>query len=154
MLTGDVLRIMAFSLVISSILAPMVRIFQILGRISYSHILYFVSLVCTATFQYILVFRMGLGVYGVAWAALANSAVVTFVVAGLVRHCGIQIKWGQILTQAAFASGVGGLAMVLSLPFAWHFSGLIALIGGSAVFGATIAVGYFLSRARLRLIIG
>jgi len=153
-LTGDVLRIMAFSLVISSILAPMVRIFQILGRISYSHILYFVSLVCTAAFQYILVFRMGLGVYGVAWAALANSAVVTFVVAGLVQHCGIHINWGKIFNQAAFASGLGGLAMVLAWPFALHFSGLIAVIGGSAVFGATIAVGYFFSRARLRLIIG
>ena len=96
-LTSDILRISAFSLIISSVLAPMARLFQILDRISYSHVLYLVSLVCTAAFQYVLVFRMGWDVYGIAWASLANSAVVTLVVAGLVRRCG------------AFSPGIGCL---------------------------------------------
>lgn len=153
-LTSGVLRIMALSLLISSILAPMARIFQILGRISYSHILYFVSLIGTVSFQYVLVFRMGFGVWGVAWAALANSAVVTLVVAELIRRCDVHIRWGQVLNQAVFAIGVAVVATVLSWPFATYFSGLSALMAGGAVFGLTIATGYFLSRSRLRLIIG
>ena len=113
-LTSDILRISAFSLIISSLLAPMVRLFQILDRISYSHVLYLVSLVCTAAFQYVLVFRMGWDVYGIAWASLANSAVVTLVVARLVRRCGVIVAWRRVFGHALFAAAVSIVAAAVS----------------------------------------
>ncbi|MGK4301731.1 hypothetical protein, partial [Klebsiella pneumoniae] len=88
MLTAAVLQIMALSLLFSSLLAPMSRLFQILDRISFSHLLYFVSLIGTATLQYLLVFRLGLDVYGIAWAAVGNSGLLTLFVAALPDQCG------------------------------------------------------------------
>ena len=153
-LTGDILRISAFSLVISSLLAPMVRLFQILDRISYSHIFYLVSFVCTAAFQYVLVFRLGLDVYGVAWASLANSAVVTLVVAGLVRRCGVIVAWHRVFGHALFAAAVSTAAAAVSWLAAARFADLPALVIGSGLFGLVVAGCYFLVRRRLRLIIG
>jgi putative peptidoglycan lipid II flippase len=153
-LTGDVMRIMAWSLVISSILAPLARLFQILNRISYSHVLYLVSLIGTAIFQYLLVFRFGWGVYGVAWAGLANSAVVTLVVIGLVRRCGVAINWRPVFANALFAAALAGVAAAISWPLIAGFSAVVALALGGVVFGLIVGMGYFLARARLRLIIG
>jgi putative peptidoglycan lipid II flippase len=153
-LTADILRISAFSLVISSLLAPMARLFQILNLISYSYVLYLVSLVCTAALQYVLVFQMGWDVYGIAWASLANGAVVTLVVAGLVRRCGVIIVWHRVFGHALFAAAVSAAADAVSWLGAAHFAGLPALVIGSGLFGLVVAGCYFLVRRRLRLIIG
>jgi putative peptidoglycan lipid II flippase len=153
-LTGDILRISAFSLVITSLLAPMARLFQILNRISYTHALYLVSLVCTAAFQYLLVFRLGWDVYGIAWATLANSAVVTLVVAGLIRRCGVVVDWYRVLGHALLAVAVSVAAVAVSWLGTARFAGLPALVVGSALFGLVVAGCYFLVRRRLRLIIG
>lgn len=153
-LTGDILRISALTLAISSLLAPMVRLFQILDRISFSHLLYLVSLVCTAVFQYLLVFRLGWDVYGVAWASVANSAIVTLVVAGLVRRCGVVVIWHQVFGYAFFAAAVSGAATAVSWMVASRFSGLLELVIGGGLFALVVAAGYFLVRDRLRLIVG
>ena len=154
LLTGDILRISALSLAVSSLLAPMVRLFQILDRISYSHVMYLVSLVCTASFQYVLVFRLGWDVYGIAWASLANAVVVTVVVAGLIWRCGVIVVWHRVLGYAAFAVGVSGAAAAISWVAASRFSAVLEILIGGAVYGAVVASSYFLVRGRLRLIIG
>ena len=153
-LTADILRISAISLISSSVLAPMARLFQILDRIAYSHVLYLVSLICTAAFQYLLVFRLGWDVYGVVWAGIANSAVVTLIVAGLIRHCGIVVKWHRVFGHALFAAVVSAAAVAVSWLGSARFAGLPALAIGGGLFGLVVAGCYFLVRRRLRLIIG
>jgi len=148
------------SLVISSLLAPMARLFQILNRISYSHLLYIVSLAGTAALQYLLVFRLRWDVYGVAWANVANSLLVTLVVAGLVRRCGIAIRWHHVLGYGCFAGATAAVAACLAslaarLPPPWlsRFD-LTTLVVGGAVYAAVVAGAYLAIRQRLRTIAG
>jgi putative peptidoglycan lipid II flippase len=153
-LTGSLLRIMGLSLVISSVLAPMERLFLIVNRMSYSYLRYAVSLAATALFQYLLVFRLGWDVYGIAWASIANSAVVTFAVAILVRRCGITLDWQSVFVTATFALAVAAAAIAISLPISNRFQGLPALMVGGALYCTVVAAGYFTVRNRIRLIIG
>ncbi len=153
-LTAAVLQIMAVSLLFSSMLAPMVRLFQILDRIAYSHLLYLASLVGTAVLQYLLVFRFDLDVYGIAWATVGNSAALTLFVAVLVRHCGIVLNWQVVLGNAALATLIALAALAVSKGVSLHSQGLVALIVGGGVYWAVVALGYFAMRDRLRRIIG
>jgi putative peptidoglycan lipid II flippase len=152
--TAAVLQIMAVSLLFSSLLAPMVRLFQILDRISYSYLFYFVWLCSTAVLQYLLVFRLDLDVYGVAWAMVGNSAVVTLFVAVLVRHCGVVLNWQVVLGNAALAALIVLAALMLSKGVSLRTEGLVALILGGGVYWTAVALGYFAMRERLRRIIG
>lgn len=152
--TGNVLRILALSLVISSLLAPMIRIFQIVDRISYSYVFYLVALLATAAFQYLFVFRLGWDVYGIAWASVATSVVTTLVIAGLMRNCGVTLDWRSIFGTAMFAFAVAAAAIAISLPLASRFDGLMTLIVGTALYSVVVAAGYFTVRQRIRLITG
>ena len=152
--TADVFRIQALSLVVSSALAPMVRIFQIINRISYSHLLYLASLVSTAAFNYLFVFRLGLDVRGVAIAAVSNSLVVFLVVAGLVRNCGIHIRWQRILGYVLYAGVAAAAAAALSWLVATHLAGLAALFTAGVAYGTVVAASLFAIRGRLRAIVG
>lgn len=153
-LAGATLRIMAVSLAISTINAPMERMFQILNRTEYSYIRYFASLLGSALFQYLFVFRLGFGVYGVALATLASSTMVLSVVAVLVRRCGVVIDWSDVSAHALFAAAVAGGAAVISFPFIARFDGILVLALGGSLFGAFVALSYFVARGRLRPIIG
>ncbi len=152
--TGNVLRILALSMIISSLLAPMIRVFQIVDRISYSYVFYLVSLLGTAAFQYLFVFRLGWDVYGIAWAYVAASVVTTVVIAGLMRRCGITLDWQSIFGTAMFAFVVAGAAVAISLPVASRFDGLLILIVGAGLYSTVVAVGYYAVRHRIRLIVG
>ncbi len=152
--TAAVLQIMAVSLLFSSMLAPMVRLFQILDRIAYSHLLYLVSLLGTAVLQYLFVFRLGLDVYGIAWASVGNSVTLTLFVAMLVRRCGIVLNWPVVLSNAALAALIAIAALAVSKGISWRSQGLIALIVGGGFYWAVVALGYFAMRDRLRRIIG
>lgn len=153
-ITAAVLQIMAASLLFSSLLAPMVRLFQILDRIAYSHLLYLFSLIGTALLQYLLVFRFGLDVYGIAWAAVGNSAALTVFVALLVRRLGISLDWQVVLRNAALAAAIALAALAVSKGATIHTRGLVALIVGGGAYWAVVALGYFSMRDRLRRIIG
>jgi putative peptidoglycan lipid II flippase len=153
-LTGSLLRIVALSLVISSVLAPLERLFLIVNRMSYSYLRYLVALAATVLFQYLLVFRLGWDVYGIAWATIANSAVVTIAVAIFVRRCGIVLDWQSVFLTAMFALVVAAAGITISLPVASRFDGLPALIVGGGLYGAVVAGSYFAARARIRLITG
>jgi putative peptidoglycan lipid II flippase len=152
--TAAVMQILAVSLLSSSLLAPMVRLFQIINRIAYSHLLYLVSLVGTATLQYLLVFRFGLDVYGIAWASVGNSALLTVFVAILVRRCDIALNWPAVLANAALAAVIALAALAVSKGVSLSSEGLMALIIGGAAYWAVVAVAYFAMRERLRRIIG
>lgn len=153
-LTAGVMQIMALSLVFTSVLAPMVRLFQILDRISYTYLLYLFSLAGTSLFQFILVFRLHWDVHGVAWANVANSAALTVFVALLVRHCGVLLNWRSVFAHAGLAAAITGAALAASFWIETRSGGLPAVILGSALYWGVIAAGYFLIRGRLRAIIG
>jgi putative peptidoglycan lipid II flippase len=152
--TAAVLQIMAASLLFSSMMAPMVRLFQILDRISYSYLLYFAWLCSTSVLQYLLVFRLDLDVYGVAWAAVANSATLVLFVSVLVRRCGVDIDWQVVLRNAALAALIAFAALAVSRGASFRSQGLIALIVGGGTYGAVVGLAYFAIRDRLRRIIG
>jgi putative peptidoglycan lipid II flippase len=153
-LTSTLMQIMAVSLLFSSLLAPMERMFQILGRIDYSHLRNFTSLVGTAVLQYLLVFRFNLDVYGIAWAGLGNGAAVVLLVSFLVRRCGVDINWQVVLRNAALAALIALGALAVSKGISFRSQGLFALVVGGAGYGAVVALGYFAIRERLRRIIG
>jgi putative peptidoglycan lipid II flippase len=152
--TAAVLQIMAASLLFSSMMAPMVRLFQILDRISYSYLLYFAWLCSTSVLQYLLVFRLDLDVYGIAWAAVANSATLVLFVSVLVRRCGVDIDWQVVLRNAALAALIAFAALAVSRGASFRSQGLIALIVGGGTYGAVVGLAYFAIRDRLRRIIG
>ncbi|MGE0035237.1 MAG: lipid II flippase MurJ [Xanthobacteraceae bacterium] len=154
MLTAAVLQIMAISLLSSSLLAPMARLFQIMDRIAYSHLLYLVSLVGTASLQYLLVFRLGLDVYGIALATVGNSVVLTVFVAFLVRRCGIILDWRAVLSNGALAAAIALAALAISIGIAGRDKGLLSLIVGGGLYWTIVAAAYFVMRDRLRRIIG
>ncbi len=151
--TATVMQILALSLLSSSLLAPMVRLFQIIDRISYSHVLYLASLIGTAGLQYLLVFRLGLDVYGFAAASVGNSAALTLFVALLVRHCGISLSWRTVLGNAALAAVIALVALVASKGLSMRSEGLLSLVLGGGIYWGVIAAAYFALRARLGYII-
>jgi putative peptidoglycan lipid II flippase len=152
--TASVMRIVALSLFVSTLAAPLERMFQILGRLTLTQIRYGVALAGTFVFQYLFVFYLGMDVQGVAWGWFCNGIFVLLFVIAMVRRCGVVIRWRGVFAKAAFAIVVAGLAAGISWPLASRFTGLIELAVGGGLDGIVIASGYFLVRKRLRLIIG
>lgn len=153
-ITAAVLRIQALSLLVSTMLAPLERIFQILDRLSFTQIRYLSAFVATLVFQSLFVFYLGMDVQGVAWGWLCTSVVVLTLVIVMVRICGVTIRWRGVLANAAFAAVTAGVAIGVSWPLGSHYSGLVELAVGGGLFGAVVALSYFMASERLRLIIG
>lgn len=153
-LTAAVLRIQALSLLVSTMVAPLERIFQILDRLSLTQIRYLSAFIATLAFQSFFVFYLGMDVRGIAWGWFCNSIVVLALVIVMVRRCGVTIRWRGILANAAFAAATAAVAIAISWPLGSHYTGLVELIVGGGLYGAVVALSYFLARARLRLIIG
>ena len=152
--TAAVLRIQALSLLVSTMLAPLERMFQILDRLSLTQIRYLTALVATLVFQFLFVFYLGMDVQGVAWGWLCSSIVVLALVIVMVRRCDVVIRWRGILANAAFAAITAGIAIGISWPLASLFTGLPELAVSGGLYGLVVALSYFMIRARLRLIIG
>ncbi len=151
---AEVLRIQAISLFVSPLLAPLERVFQIVGRLRFTQIRYVATLLATLSFQYLFVFVLGMDVQGVAWAGLCSAVVVLMTVAVLVRQCAMNVQWQKIIANALLAGVIAGGAVGVSLYLASMFNGLLALAAGGTGYGAIIAAAYFVIRRRLRLIIG
>jgi O-antigen/teichoic acid export membrane protein len=135
-------------------LAPLERIFQILDRLSLTQIRYLSAFVATLAFQSLFVFYLGMDVRGIAWGWFCNSVVVLALVIFMVRRCGVTIRWRGILANAAFAALTAGVAIGVSWPLGSHYTGLVELVVGGGLYGAVVALSYFMARGRLRLIIG
>ena len=153
-LTASVLRIQALSLLLSTILAPLERIFQILDRLIFTQIRYLVALAGTLVFQFFFVFYLAMDVQGMAWGGLCNGVVILSFVIIMVRRCGLVIHWRGIFGNAVFATLLSAAAIAVSWPIGSRFGSLTELIVGGGSFAAVIVLGYFLARARLRAIIG
>jgi putative peptidoglycan lipid II flippase len=153
-LTAEALRLGVLSLIPSAVTAPLFRMFQIIDRIHYSHVVYLTVAASSVVFGYLFVLRLGWGVQGVALMQLAGSALTAVVSAYLVGRCGIRLRWRAILGWLALAAFVSGIAY---LAAAAAISGLEntwprLMIGGTA-YGLVVLLCYFLARAQLRGIV-
>ena len=152
--TASVLRILALSLLISTVLAPLERMFQILDRLLFTQFRYLIALAATLVFQSLFVFYLAMDVQGLAWGSVCNSFVVLCAVILMVRRCGIVIRWRGILANAAFAAVTAAVALAISWPIASRFTGLGQLVMATGLYGLVVASSYFMARARLRIIVG
>ena len=114
-LTASILRIQALTLILSTVLVPLERIFQIVDRLSFTHIRYATAFAGTLFFQSLFVFYLEWDVQGVAWGWLCNSALIMAVVIVLVRRCGVSIQWRGILVNALLAGVAASVAIAISL---------------------------------------
>lgn len=104
-MTASALSIVAFTLITSSILAPMVRVLQIVDRIHYMHITYAAWAVSLAIFGYLFVLTLGWGVTGIAVMQLVGSIVATVVACCMVRVSGLRLRWISIIGWLVVAGG-------------------------------------------------
>jgi putative peptidoglycan lipid II flippase len=153
-LTASVLRILALSLVISTLLGPLERIFQIVDRLLFTHIRYAVAFSGTVVFQTFFVFYLRWDVQGVAWAWLCNGALTMVVVVGLVRRCGITVPWRGVVVNALISGVVSVVALGLSWLVASKYSGFVELVWGGGIYAAALGVCVFATRDRWQSIIG
>ena len=153
-LTGVILRIQALTLVLSTIMTPLERMFQILDRLTLTQIRYAVGFVGTVAFSYLFVFHLGMDVRGVAWAWLCNSALVLVAVLTMLRWCDVVLRWRDILSSAALAAGITVLASVSSYAATTLAAGLAGFALGTAVYGAVIGLAYLVIRGWLLRILG
>lgn len=153
-ITVGVLQILAVSLIFSSILGPMARLFQIVNRILFTYAMYAASLAGTVILQFLFVFILQWDVKGIAAAIVLNSVVMTGVAALLVGYCGVHIAWHRVLGYAGYAllssiiAAVLGSAVSVELPF------FVGLFVSALTYGSVIAGSYFLIHRRIRLIAG
>jgi peptidoglycan biosynthesis protein MviN/MurJ (putative lipid II flippase) len=152
--TAALLRIHALSIMPSTVIPPLERMFQILDRIVLVQVRYVATLIGTIAFAYLFVFHLGMDARGIAWAWLCNSAAILVVVVVLLHRCGIMLQWGDILASALFSAGITAIAGVVSFAAAATATGLAALALGTIGYGAVIAVGYLVIRRRLLRILG
>jgi putative peptidoglycan lipid II flippase len=153
-LTAGVLKILAVSLILSSILPPMARLFQIVNKVIFTYALYAVSLVGTVLFQFIFVFLLRWDVEGVAWAMVLSSALTTVVVALLTRYCEVNIAWHRVLGYAGYALFFSIIAAKLASLVAVPAPGLVQLLVSGLAYASVVACSYLLIHRRIRLIAG
>ena len=153
-LTASVMQVLALSLLFTPVLAPMLRLFQIVGRVSYVYLLNLFWFVQNAVLLFILIFKLGWDVMGVAWAGVANSTVLTVFGAYLIGRCGIRFNWMPVFGHAAMAAAIAGAGLALSMWLCRYLEGLQALAGGVASYWLVVGAGYLLIRDRLRAIVG
>lgn len=153
-LTADVLRIGAFSLATAGITAPLYRMFQIVDRIHYMHVVNLTAALTLGIFGYLFVVALGWGVRGVASMQLASGTISTVLIAHLVGRCGVRVRWRTVLGWLALAACISGIAYaaaaaaITELENTW----LRLVIGGTA-YGLVVLFFYFLARAQLRGIV-
>jgi putative peptidoglycan lipid II flippase len=152
--TANVLQILAVSLVVSSILGPMARLFQIVNRVIFTYALYATSFVGTAVLQYVFVFVLHWDVRGFAFASVLNSALITAVVAYLVKYCGVTIAWHRVLGYAGYAVIFAALAAYLGSMASATLPVFLRLLVGGVIYTSIVAGGYLLIHRRIRLIAG
>jgi putative peptidoglycan lipid II flippase len=153
-LTSNVLGILALSLVSSTILAPLQRVFQITNRVIFTHAFYASSLLGVLILQYLFVFILKWDVRGFTIASIANSVFVTVVVASLVRRCGVLIVWRRVFAYAAYATVLAVCASLVALLGSSSYFGLAKLLIAAPIFGSIVVAGYLVIHRRIRTIVG
>jgi len=152
--TSRVLAITSIGLAASSMLAPLLRIFQITNKVLFTHVFYASWLVCIVVFQYIFVFLLKWDIEGYAIGSCLTAFLLTAWVAILVSYCNIVIVWRRVLSYALFAAGLAACASYLAVLGSAPYSGLVKLLIAGPLYGCVIAVGYLVIHRRIRVIIG
>jgi putative peptidoglycan lipid II flippase len=149
-LTSTVLQINALSLVTGAIMTPLARMFQIVDRIQFTHVMYLTMAVSLAIFGYLFVGVLDLGVRGVAWMQVASSTVGAIVTAYLVSRCSLHLRWWRVASYLAFALVVSAVAYPVATLAASPFTNAWArLFCGGAAYGLMVAGFYIFVRSHL-----
>lgn len=153
-MTADVLRIAAFSLILGAVSTPLFRMLQIVDRIHSTHLVNLITAVSVAIFGYLFVFGLDWGVRGIALMQLSGGTVGTISTAYLVGRYGVPLRWRTILGWLMLAVFVSGIACVAAVAAIWRFENAwLRLAIGGAVFGSVVLLCYFVVREQLRLIV-
>jgi putative peptidoglycan lipid II flippase len=152
--TAEILRINAMSVVIAAVNAPLIRMFQILDRIHLINWVYAAVAISSLLFGYLFVVLLDQGVQAVAWMQVFASTIGVTVTCYLVSRCGIELGWSRILGHMGFALAVTApayiAAVVVSAPFG---SAWLRLATGGSAYGLIVCSFYFIARTRLRGIV-
>ena len=150
-LTAAVLRIVAFSLITSVVMTPLVRVLQIIDRIHLMQVVYLSWAVSVVIFGYLFVVMLDWGVQGVALMQLSASALTTTVTVFVVGRCGIQLRWWAILGWLTLAAVVSGVAYLAAIAAIWQLENTwLRLAIGGAAYALVVLFCYFCARAQLR----
>ena len=152
--TSGVLGILGLTLVSSSVLAPLQRIFQITNRIAFTHAFYASWLLGTLFFQYLFVFVLKWDVRGFAIASVINSTFVTVVVAILVRQCGVVIVWRRVFSYMLYAAAIAVPAIFVARFVSSSLADIWKLVVAGSIYGAIIVAAYLIIHRRIRAITG
>jgi putative peptidoglycan lipid II flippase len=153
-LTSHVLAITAIGLVASSMLMPLLRIFQIANKVVFTHVFYASWLVGIVFFQYVFVFLLKWDVEGYAIGSCVTSFLLAAWVAFLVRYCDIHINWRCIFPYMLFAASLAGGGSYLALLASAPYTHLMKLLVAGPVYGVVVAAGYLMIRRRILAIVG
>jgi putative peptidoglycan lipid II flippase len=153
-LTSRVLAITAIGLVSSSILMPLLRIFQIVNKVVFTHMFYASWLVGIVFFQYLFVFLLKWDVEGYAIGSCVTSVLLTAWVAFLVRYCDIHINWRRVFPYMLFAASLAAAASYLALLASAPYAHLMKLLVAGPIYGVVVAAGYLIIHRRILAIVG
>lgn len=150
-LTATALRVGVLSLIASAVTTPQARMFQIIDRIHYTHVVYLTMALSAAVFGYLFVIMLGWGVEGAALMQLAGSILTAIMTSYLIGRCGIRLRWWPIIGWFALSAVVSAVAY---LAAAAAISGLentwLRLVIGGTAYGLVVLLCYFLVRVQLR----
>jgi len=153
-LTSRVLAITSIGLVASSMLMPLLRIFQIVNKVVFTHIFYASWLVGIVLFQYVFVFLLKWDVEGYTIGSCLTSFLLTAWVAFLVRYCDIHITWRRVIPYMLFAASLAGGASYLALLTSAPYAGLVKLLVAGPVYAVVVTAGYLIIHRRILAIVG
>jgi putative peptidoglycan lipid II flippase len=150
-LTADVLRIYAVILIPAAINTPLIRMFQILDRIRFIHLLNLASALIYIVFGAVFISWLEFGATGIAWMYVASSLPITTILVLLIQRFGIALRWRRLAGYFLLAAGATAMAAAGALAAASSSSSDWArLLTGGAVYGLVVSLIYFLARPRLR----
>jgi putative peptidoglycan lipid II flippase len=153
-MTASVLQIQSVSIILTAMLAPLERMFQILDRVYLTYARFLGGVVLAGCFLYLFVFVLGRGVQGVASAWLCTGVFTLMWVIVLVRRCDVSIRWNRVLRSGLTAAGIAAIAAALSQLAASNFAGLLGFALAGIVYGVIVAAAYYGIRRQLFAIIG
>ncbi len=153
-LTAEALRINALGMLAVPMLAPLVRMLQIMDRIHYTHVMFLAMAAASAVFGYLFVLMLDFGVRGIALMQLASSISACIATAWAIGRCGIALRWGRIFRYLTLAVVAAGAAFFFATAATWFLQNAWGrLTAGGSVYGIVVIGVYFLARSHMHGII-
>lgn len=138
------------TLVLGSLTAPLLRIFQIAQRTRLTYVYYFLSSGFLLVFGWLFIYWLRLDVEGVALMLLFNSGATLAAAALLVFQCDIQICWvivARYFALALIATGGAGLGAYMLV---YNLQGLMRVGVALCVYFLLLSIAYLVKKTMIR----